>query len=354
MVVAAIGAAVLGEWAEGALLLFLFSIGHSMEHYAMGRARKAIRSLGKITPKTAKVRRDGQVLEVSVKELIRGDLVIVRPGERIPIDGEVIEGQSMVDQSPITGESIPVEKSANDPVFAGTVNGDGALEIKVTKLAGDTTLARVIQMVEEAQTQKSRTQQLTDRFERFFVPAVLVSVVLVIIIPPLTGLLDFGDAFLRAMTMLVAASPCALAIATPAAILAGIAQSARNGVLVKGGIHLENLGRLDAIAFDKTGTITSGKPEVTDIVPLNGTDETELIRIAAAMESLSGHPLAKAVVSLARKRNISFPEIENLQSLTGRGIVGLLNGEKVKVGNLKLSCSMNRNLPRYPNRWCAG
>ncbi len=336
MVVAAIGAAVLGEWAEGALLLFLFSIGHSMEHYAMGRARNAIRALGKITPKTAKVRRDGQVIEVPVKELIRGDLVIVRPGERIPIDGEVIEGQSMVDQSPITGESIPVEKGVDDPVFAGTVNGDGALEIKVTKLAGDTTLARVIQMVEEAQTQKSRTQQLTDRFERIFVPVVLISVILVIIIPPLTGLLDFGDAFLRAMTMLVAASPCALAIATPATILAGIAQSARKGVLVKGGIHLENLGRLDAIAFDKTGTITSGKPEVTDIVPLNGTDETELIRIAAAMESLSGHPLAKAVISLARERDITLPEIENLQSVTGRGIVGLLNGEKVSVGNLKL------------------
>ncbi|NOZ73985.1 MAG: cadmium-translocating P-type ATPase [FCB group bacterium] len=336
MVVAAIGAAVLGEWAEGALLLFLFSLGHSLEHYAMGRARKAIRALGEITPKSARVRRGDQIAEISVKELVRGDRVFVRPGERIPIDGQVREGQSAVDQSPITGESIPVEKEVEDAVFAGTVNGDGALEIEVTKLAKDTTLARVVRMVEEAQTQKSRTQLLTDKFERIFVPVVLVSVIVVIFAPPLIGLLSFGEAFLRAMTMLVAASPCALAIATPAATLSGIAQAARNGVLVKGGVHLENLGHLDAIAFDKTGTITSGKPEVTDIVSLNETDETDLIRIAAAMESRSGHPLAKAVINLARQRNITFPEVENLQSLTGRGIVGELNGEVVKVGNLRL------------------
>jgi Cd2+/Zn2+-exporting ATPase len=336
MVIAAIGAGILGQWAEGALLLFLFSLGHSLEHYAMGRARKAIRALGEITPKSAKVRRDGQVVEVNVKELIRGDRVLIRPGERIPIDGQVVEGQSAVDQSPITGESIPVEKAVDDQVFAGTVNGESTLEIEVTKLAKDTTLARVIRMVEEAQTQKSRTQLLTDNFERIFVPVVLATVLLVIVVPPLVGLLTFGEAFLRAMTMLVAASPCALAIATPATILSGIAQAARNGVLVKGGIHLENLGHLDAIAFDKTGTITAGKPQVTDIIPFDGTDETTLLRTAAAVESLSKHPLAKAVLVLANQRKLSLPEVGNMQSHTGCGVTGMLDGKLVKVGNLRL------------------
>ncbi|MGH7456369.1 MAG: heavy metal translocating P-type ATPase, partial [bacterium] len=269
MVVAAIGAAVLGEWAEGALLLFLFSFGHALEHFAMGKARNAIKALGAITPKTARVRRDGREIEMPVEELLRGDLVIVRPGERIPIDGKITEGHSTVDQSPITGESVPVEKAPNDAVFAGTVNGEGGLTIEITKLAQDSTLARVIRMVEEAQTQKSPTQRFTEKFESIFVPVVLIGVVAVIVLPPLLNWLSWSEAFLRAMTMLVAASPCALAIATPAAILSGVAQAARNGVLVKGGVHLENLGRLDAMALDKTGTITSGKFAVTDIVTLN-------------------------------------------------------------------------------------
>ncbi len=336
MVVAAVGAAILGAWAEGALLLFLFSIGHSMEHYAMGRARRAIQALGDITPKTARVRRDGHETELSVAELVRGDVVIIRPGERIPIDGMVTEGRSSADQSPITGESLPVDKEPGDCVFAGTINGDGSLTIDVTKLASDTTLARVIQMVEEAQTQKSPTQQLTERFERAFVPLVLIGVLIVIFVPPLAGFLSFDDAFLRAMTILVAASPCALAIATPAAILSGVAQAARNGVLVKGGMHLENLGRLDAIAFDKTGTITSGRLEVVDIVTLNETDERELLRIAAAVESHSGHPIAQAVTELAEKRNINLPEADELQSFTGRGVIASVNGKVVKIGNLKL------------------
>lgn len=234
MVVAAIGAAVLGVWAEGALLLFLFSLGHSLEHYAMGKARNAIKALGAITPKIARVRRDGREIELPVEQLLRGDLVFVRPGERIPIDGKITEGNSTVDQSPITGESVPVEKAPNDTVFAGTVNGEGGLTIEITKLAQDSTLARVIRMVEEAQTQKSPTQRFTEKFESIFVPVVLIGVIAVILAPPLLGWLNFSEAFLRAMTMLVAASPCALAIATPAAILSGVAQAARNGVLVKG------------------------------------------------------------------------------------------------------------------------
>ncbi len=336
MVVAAIGAAILGEWEDGALLLFLFSLGHALEHMAMDRARRAIKALGELTPKTAFIKLDGQLKEIPVTSLKKGDVVLVRPGERIPIDGVVLQGESTVDESPITGESIPVEKSPNARVFAGTINGEGTLEIQVTRLAQDTTLARVIQLVEEAQTQKSPTQLFTERFERIFVPLVLIGVVVVMILPPLLGWLDWKLAFLRAMTVLVAASPCALAIATPAAILSGIARAARSGVLIKGGVHLENLGELQAMAFDKTGTITLGRPEVTAVVPWNNFTEAELLQIAAAVESGSQHPLAEAVVRYAREQELAIPVPENIQSLTGKGIRGTVTGKTVEIGNARM------------------
>jgi Cd2+/Zn2+-exporting ATPase len=336
MVVAAVGAAVLGEWAEGALLLFLFSLGHSLEHFATGKARRAIRALADIAPRSARVRRDGREVELPVEELQRGDVVIVRAGERIPIDGKVVEGHSAVDQSPITGESVPVEKEVGEDVYAGTVNGEGALVIEVTRLAKDTTLARVVQMVEEAQTQKSPTQRFTERFERVFVPVVLVGVGLVLLLPPLFGWLSFAESFLRAMTILVAASPCALGIATPSAVLSGVAQAARNGVLLKGGMHLENLGRVDAMAFDKTGTITRGQPEVTDLVPLDEANEVELLRLAAAAESRSQHPLARAIVRLAEERGLELPGVGDVQAVVGRGLRAEVDGQVVAIGNLKL------------------
>ncbi len=345
MVVAALGAAILGEWPEGALLLFLFSLGHSLEHYAMDRARHAIKALGQITPKTARVRRNSSEIELAVEDLQRGDVVIVRPGDRIPIDGRVIEGSSAVDESPITGESVPVEKMTGEKVFAGSVNGEGALEIEVTKLAKDTTVARVIQMVEEAQTQKSPTQQFTEKFERIFVPVILVGVILAIFAPPLLGWLSWSTAFLRGMAVLVAASPCALAIATPAAILSGIAQAGRNGILIKGGVHLENLGALRAIAFDKTGTITRGKPEVTALVPLNGIPEERLLLMAAALESRSNHPLAQAILQKARAQNLDLPEADDVQNFAGRGIQGRVNGQPVSIGNLKLFFELKDERP---------
>ena len=347
MVVAAVGAAILGQWPEGALLLFLFSLGHSLEHYAMDRARHAIKALGQITPKTALVRRDGLETELSVEELQRGDVVIVRPGERIPIDGEIVEGHSPVDESPITGESVPVEKAPGEKVFAGSVNGDGALEIKVTRLAKDTTLARIVQMVEEAQTQKSPVQLFTEKFERIFVPIILVGVLVVIFAPPLIGLLSWKVAFLRAMAVLVAASPCALAIATPAAILSGIAQAGRNGVLIKGGVHLENLGSLRAIAFDKTGTITRGKPEVTTLIPLNNMSEEELLRIAATVESRSNHPLARAILQKAQEKKIVLAEADNVQDFAGKGIQGKIDGKLITIGNLKLFTETQNEQPPH-------
>lgn len=337
MIAAAIGAAFLGEFAEGALLLFLFSLGHALEERALDRARSAVRALADLTPKTALVRRDDKEQELPVEELQLNDVVIVRPGVRIPVDGEIFEGSSAVDQSPVTGESLPVEKAPGDAVFAGTINGEGALEVEVTRLAKDSTLSRVMKMVEEAQGQKSPTQQTVEKFERVFVPAVLGLTVLVIIIPPLFGF-PFRESFLRAMTLLVAASPCALALGTPATILAGVAQAARNGVLVKGGAHLENLGRLKAIAFDKTGTITHGQPELTDVVVFqeNGWKEADLLSLAAGAESRSGHPLAQAVVRAAGARGLPASDVDEVESLTGRGLRAVYDGKTIWIGNRKL------------------
>lgn len=344
MVVAAIGAAILGEWAEGALLLFLFSLGHALEHMAMDKARHAMHALGEITPKTARVIRKGTEEEIPVSSVVRGDEIVVRPGERLPVDGMVLSGHSSVDQSAITGESIPVEVTVDAQVFAGAVNGEGSLRVRATKLASESTLSRIVKLVEEAQAQKSTTQRFTERFSRIFVPGSLVFVGLVIAVPAILNLapqtlvgstlgLPVSESFLRGMTILVAASPCALAISTPAAVLSGIAQAARTGVLVKGGAHLENLGTVRAVAFDKTGTLTRGRPEVTDVVPVD-CEASELLRFAAAAENHSTHPLAKAIQSKAE--GLELPEAENLRTHTGKGIEAVVNGETVLVGSARL------------------
>lgn len=334
MIVAAAGAGALGAWEEGALLLFLFSLGHALEHLAMDRARKAIEALADLAPKTAIVQRDGAEIEVRVEELLRGDRVIVKPGQRIPADGQVTSGNSAVDQAPITGESMPVDKQPGDKVFAGTVNGEGMLMVEVTRLARESVLSRMVEMVAEAQTQKSPTQRFTDRFERIFVPVVLVGAGLLIVLPPLFGF-SFAESFYRAMAVLVAASPCALAIATPSAVLSGIARAARGGVLIKGGAHLENLGVLTAIAFDKTGTLTVGKPKLTDVVAVGGSEDA-LLKIAAAVESRSAHPLAQAVVTEAKARGLTWGEAEEVEAVTGKGVRAELDGQKIAVGNVRL------------------
>ncbi|WP_069129903.1 heavy metal translocating P-type ATPase [Rhodohalobacter halophilus] len=353
MVVAAIGAAILGEWAEGALLLFLFSLGHSLEHYAMGRARDAIKGLADLAPKTALRKTDGDTEEVPVEKLDIGDVIVIKPNSKIPADGVIINGESSVNQAPITGESVPADKmefadmdtieqkpdSIEDKhrVFAGTINGNGSLEVKVTKLSKDSTLSRLITLVNEAETQKSPTQQFTDKFEKYFVPSVLV---LVVVLHFAFLIVDepFADSFYRAMAVLVAASPCALAISTPSAVLSGVARAARGGVLIKGGRPLENLGGLKALAFDKTGTLTEGKPRVTDVIPFDDSDEKELLSTAVAIESLSDHPLAVAVVRDGKDKlnGTELPEAEDLESVTGKGVKAILHSAQVFIGNLKL------------------
>ncbi len=353
MLVAAAGAAVLSAWAEGALLLFLFSLGHALEAYAMGRAKHAIEALGELAPRTALVRRDGAVQEVGVESLRVGDTVLVKPNERLPADGFVSLGESSVNQAPITGESVPVDKSpvpdtqaaADEPdkvdashrVFAGSINGGGALEVQVTRVAEDSTLARVVEMVRDAETQQSPTQQFADKFERIFVPVVLlgagVSMFAWVVIDE-----SFSSSFYRAMALLVAASPCALAIATPSAVLSGVARAARGGVLIKGGAPLEHLGRLSAIAFDKTGTLTEGRPKLTDVVPVEGVTENELLRVAVGVESLSDHPLAAAVVRDGKARLAGTEPVSasGLRSITGRGVQALVDGELAHIGKDEL------------------
>ena len=336
MLLAATGAAILGEWAEGAFLLFLFSLAHALEHYALDRARNAIRALADLAPPMALVRRAGREIETPVEQVIAGDVVIVRPGERIPVDGSVRAGQSAVNQAPVTGESVPVEKATGDHVYAGTVNGDGALEVTTTGVVGDRTLDRVIALVEEAQTQKAPTERFVERFERVYVPAVIVATGLVITVPLLMGFWDWQTCLYRGMALLVAASPCALALGTPSAVLAGIAQAARRGVLIKGGAYLEHLGSLRAIAFDKTGTLTIGEPEVTDVVAMRGVAEIELLAVAAAVERTSQHPLADAVVRRAERDGVSLPEAGALQNVAGLGVRSSIAGTLVELGNLRL------------------
>lgn len=362
MLVAAIGAAILGEWAEGALLLFLFSMGHALEHYAMNKARKSIKALAELAPKTALLKRNGKTEEVGIEELSIGDIIVVKPNSKISADGVVVSGQSSVNQAPITGESVPVDKepvdnpekdwSQEDDIkdenraFSGTINGNNTLEIKVTKVAKDSTLSRLVKLVNEAQTQKSPTQRLTDKFEKYFVPAVLV---LVVVLNFAFLVLDetFSESFYRAMAVLVAASPCALAIATPSAVLSGVARAAKSGVLIKGGRPLEDLGVLTALAFDKTGTLTEGKPKLTKVFPLGDINEEKLLKIAVAVENLSDHPLAKAVVRDGKERldDVDVPEAKDLEAVLGKGIKASLGDDKVYIGNLDLFESLDDNKP---------
>jgi len=350
MISAAIGAAIINQWLEGAILLFLFSLSESLEGFALGRSRNAINTLMKLRPAQALVSVNGSERIVPVEELKPGQTVIVKPGEYIPIDGKILSGETRIDQSAITGESVPVPRVTGDPVFAATLNQDGAIRILVTKPSKDTTLANIIRLVEQAQENKAQSQRFLERFEPIYTLAVLSAVLLLITIPWLLMDQPFDPVFYRAITLLVVASPCALIISTPAAIISAIANGARNGILFKGGVYVEQSSRIDTIAFDKTGTLTEGKPVITDIYPLSLNGRTigrkELLAIAAGCEQYSEHHLAEAILEAAAIQGIEPVPVQNPQTIPGQGIYGTLNGQRVAAGNRKL---FERDLVNWPN-----
>lgn len=344
MIAAALGAAFVGSPAEGAMLLFLFSLSNTLQSYAMDRSRKAIEKLLDLRPSVATVRRGSRLVTLPIEQLTLGDVVIVRPGERFPIDGEIIAGESDVNQATITGEALPVHKSSGETVFASTLNGNGALEIRVTRLAQDTTLARIVQMVENAQSTKANTQRSLDEFEQKYAIFVLGAAVLLIFVPWLVFGQAFQPTFYRAMTWLVVASPCALVISTPASILSAIANAARHGVLFKGGVHLEKTATLKVLAFDKTGTLTTGQPSLTHLYALDG-NENNLLRLAGAVEARSEHPLAKAIAAAAQKAHADLPSATEFRAIPGQGVEARVEADMFWMGNERLFEERGVNLP---------
>lgn len=336
MVMGAMGAAVLGHWSEGAVLIFLFALSNTLEEFAAGRTRRAIEALVAIWPDTAMVRTaEGAERPVPVEELIPGDVVVVRPGERLAVDGSVLAGKSAMDQSAITGESVPVAKQEGDPVYAGSLNTTGRLLVSVARPASESTLSRMIHLVEEAQEQKARSQRLVDLVDRYYTLLVVAIAALTWILPPLVAGWRAADSFYLAMQLLVVMSPCALVIATPAAILSGIAAGARQGILFKGGAQLERAGQVRVVAFDKTGTLTEGKPQVTSLRPAAGVSEDDLLRLAAAAEAHSGHPLARAIAEEAERRLGEITPADEVAELPGMGVTAQVGGQEVRIGSLR-------------------
>ncbi len=339
MTVAVIGAAIIGEWAEASVVVILFAISEALERYSMDKARQSIRSLMDIAPKEALVRRNGQEIMIHVEDIAIGDIMIVKPGQKIAMDGMVVSGYSAVNQAAITGESVPVAKTIHDEVFAGTLNEEGLLEVKITKLVEDTTISKIIHLVEEAQGERAPAQAFVDKFAKYYTPIIMVIAALVAVVPPL--LFDGGweTWIYQGLSVLVVGCPCALVISTPISIVSAIGNAAKKGVLIKGGIYLEEMGALKAIAFDKTGTLTKGVPVVTDFNVLNNkTDEKELLSIVTALEYRSQHPLASAIMKKAEEVNISYSNVvvEDFSSITGKGITGKVNGTSYYIGSPKL------------------
>ncbi|NND97766.1 MAG: cadmium-translocating P-type ATPase [Pirellulaceae bacterium] len=334
MSVAVLGAASIGEWFEGATVAFLFSFSLLLESWSVGRARRAIASLMDLSPPIAHVRRsDADMQDLPPAEVAVGSILIVRPGEKIPLDGRIVTGSSGVDQAPITGESVPVEKEVDDEVFAGTINGDGLLEIQSTKAADDTTLARIIKMVGDANSKRAPSEKWVEKFAAIYTPVVMVAAMGILVVPPLAFGGDWSQWLYRSLVLLVIACPCALVISTPVSVVAALASAARNGVLIKGGVFIELPSQLKAIAMDKTGTLTQGRPAVVDVIPLNGHDDAELLTRAAALESNSNHPLARAIVAETQRRAMTIPTADQFQIIPGKGASGSIDGKTYWLGS---------------------
>jgi Zn2+/Cd2+-exporting ATPase len=337
MTIAVLGAIVIGEYFEAASVAFLFAVAEALEVWSVRRAHKAILALMDLSPQTARVAKpDGTEDVYPIEQIPVGTRIVVKPGERIPLDGKVLAGSTHVNQAPITGESIPVAKQTGDTVFAGTVNGNGAIEVETTKEAGDTTVAHIVRMVEQAQARRSPSEQWVERFARYYTPTVLVLALLIFVVPPIVFGHSWSEWFYRSLVLLVIACPCALVISTPVSIVAALATSARKGVLIKGGVHVEAPARLRAIALDKTGTLTEGRPSVRSVVALNGHSEAELLERAAALESRSEHPLAVAILEHAQSAGLTARPAENYQEIPGKGASGNWNGEKYWLGSVRL------------------
>ncbi len=333
MILAAVGAALAGQPFEGAMLLFLFSLSNVLQDFALDQTRSAIRALMQLRPSQALIRRGGKERLLPIEQVAVSDLMIVKPGDRIALDGVVAGGESSVDQAAVTGESMPVSKKPGDQVFAGSINKNGHLEVRVSKLSKDSTIARLIQMVEEARSQKAETQRFIDQAEQYYALGVIILTALFIVVPLALWNAPFESAFYKAMTILVAASPCAIVISAPATVLSAIGNGAKRGVLFKGGAYVENAAAIKAMAFDKTGTLTMGEPQVTDIHPIAGLTENELLALATAVEAKSEHPLAQAAVRAAEERQLDVPAASGFQSVTGKGVTARVAGRVIHIGN---------------------
>ncbi|GBD97733.1 MAG TPA: cadmium-translocating P-type ATPase [Nitrospirae bacterium] len=343
--IAAFGSFFIGHGEEGAAVVFLFFIAEALEDMAADNAKKSISRLLKLAPETAKVKRSGKEVEMHVQEIEIGDTIVIRPGEKIPLDGKVIVGHSSIDESPITGESLPVDKAEGDAVYAGTMNEEGYLEVEVGRKSGDTVLSRIVKLVEEAEKKKSKTEKFIDRFARYYTPIVIGLAFAAFLIPTFILGYPWDVWFYRALVLLVISCPCALAISTPVAMVSALTNSAKHGVLIKGATYLEELNNVRAIAFDKTGTLTKGKLEVTDIIGFNNHSENEVLSIAASMEARSEHPIAKAILKKTRNENIQLKEISGFRAIKGRGLEARIDGKTYYAGARNLFDDLSIELP---------